>query len=185
MIPGFGFPGAGRGPSEPDPKDYVAYAAGMGVLLALGWLRWWLVPIAIGAFLLWPYVVAPLRELWRGGRVGLRTSGLAREPGTLYCAECGSALVPGPDGHAHPHHVCPDCEGKWCAAAGLAARPGSGKTPLDGWRERDEKIELPCPRCAAPMRAGTFRGDRFTAFRCGACDGYWLNRIDWVSFELS
>lgn len=148
---------------------------------------WWLVPIFIVGMIFWPQMVSLIR---RGGRrfsVGLRTSGIRRVPGMLYCALCGEGLVPETAGEVFAVQSCPVCGGKWCLGKqltdGLAKKNGKTWDWLIS-KNNVPKDAFPCPNCLKNMQIGFFRGSQFTTFRCEACDGYWFDRIDWVSFEI-
>lgn len=178
MIPILDNPLFGR-----DPKDYFFFLLVLGLMFFLAWLKWWLVPISFGLILLSPYLIGPLRALWRGARVGARATGLNRRPGALYCAECGALLAPA--GGDFSPHACPECSGKWCLSADLTRGAAATRKTLADWKAHDEKLELPCPKCFQPMRGGSFLGATYTAFHCRPCGGFWFNRVDWVSLELS
>jgi len=177
----------GRNPWGLELLDYVLYALFSALVYALlGW-HWWTVVVLVGALLLWPYAVRFAREAWRGARVGARTLG-ARKAGVLYCAECGGELAPGTAGNVFAVSECPACGGKWSGAADLTTGAAQKGRPALEWETRADlevKAARPCPKCAKSMPVGSFRGGRGMSFRCADCDGYWFNRIDWVSFELS
>jgi len=177
----------GRNPWGLEPWDYVLYAVFSALVYALvGW-RWWLVPIFVGGLLLWPWAVRLLRAAWRGARVGARTSGAARKPGALYCAECGGELAPATAGRDFAVSECASCGGKWSGAAELSAGLAKKGRPAADWGARadlETKETRACPKCAKVLPAGSFRAGRGVSFRCAGCDGYWFDRIDWVSFEL-
>lgn len=176
----------GRNPWGLELFDYVLYAAFAALLYALlGW-HWWTAVVLVGALLLWPYAVRLAREAWRGARVGARTLGV-RKAGVLYCAECGGDLAPGTAGQVFAVSECAVCGGKWSGAADLvagAARKAKSTPQWDVRPDLEVKAARPCPKCAKPLPAGSFRDRRGITFYCAACEGYWFNRIDWVSFEL-
>ncbi|MBI5623389.1 MAG: hypothetical protein HY924_06410 [Elusimicrobia bacterium] len=148
---------------------------------------WWVAPLVIAVVFLRPWLVRLIR--WAGRRffVGLRTSGVNRTPGMLYCAQCGAMLAPEMTDGVFAVQSCPHCGGKWCAGERLHEEMVQRNRALTEWatsKEKAAKDDLPCPKCFTSMQCGSFAGSRATTFRCEPCDGYWFSRIDWVSFEL-
>jgi Zn-finger nucleic acid-binding protein len=170
-----------------EPWEYILYLVISSSVYALAGYHWWLIPLLVAILLLWPWAARFLRWLFRRASVGARRSGINRKPGTLYCAECGAPLAPDTNGETSALHVCPACAGKWCLSKELADTLAKKRRTPPEWLAFTEAIakeELTCPKCFKAMRCGSFRGTNYTTFHCHDCDGYWFNRIDWVSFEL-
>lgn len=170
-----------------EPWEYVLYVVISSSIYAVAGYRWWLIPLLAAILLLWPWALRFLRWLFRRVSVEARRSGISRKPGMLYCAECGAPLAPAARGGTCALDACPACEGKWCLTKELADSLAKKRRALPEWlafKEESAKEELSCPKCFKTMQCGSFRGANHTTFHCHECDGYWFNRIDWVSFEL-
>ena len=166
------------------PWDYLVFTVLAAVLRALLGYDWRIVAILVAAFFLRPFAIRLLRWGWRRGWVKARS--VVRSPGVLYCPDCATALTG--DSGAFVLDICQNCSGKWCAAVALSDGILRKKREIPEWKPyKDDlvKEDAPCPKCSKPMQGGIFLGTNFTTFRCATCDGYWLSRIDWVSFELS
>lgn len=169
-----------------DPLTYLLYAVFSGVVYALVGRHWSFIPILLAGLVFWPIAVRWVRTAWRHGKGAV--VGKTRKPGELYCPECSGSLAAPSSTEAFSHHLCADCQGKWCPSSVLTAGLSKKKKEPASWvaaKAGIEKEPLACPKCGEVMRCGGFVGAAFTTFRCEKCDGYWFNRIDWVSFELS
>ena len=133
------------------------------------------------AIAFWGFVLGPLRRAFLKGRVQLNQQ--KRDANSLICPECGSLLTQGRD-HAIAHHQCGDCAGHWFSKTAFEGALANARKPLRDWICRDSKGGLPCPKCAQPMRLGTFTGEDFPVSNCAACASFWLGRIEWVSLGL-
>lgn len=158
------------------------------LLLTAFWTRSAGWPLWLGLFCVFffgPKAYRLLWESWRKARVAARAGGVGRRPGASYCPECGSELGRGAASSPVPHEACPACEGKWCSATSLAEASARRKKPLAWAKDHAAAGGPPCPRCAAAMEPGMVPGNSLRIFRCAACDGYWLSRMDWVGLELA
>jgi Zn-finger nucleic acid-binding protein len=176
-----------RLPLGMEPWEYVLYLVVSSLVYAVVGYRWWLIPLLVAILLLWPWAVRFLRWIYRCLSLGARKSGISRKPGMLYCAECGAPLTTNSGNGTYALNVCPSCESKWCLAKELADGLAKKRQTLPEWlpfKDAIGKEDLSCPKCFKPMHRGSFRGARYTTSHCRDCDGYWFDRVDWISFEL-